>query len=99
MLRHIVLLRWNPTFSAEDRAAALSDLQALAGSMPGAESAVANADLGLADGNFDAALVIDFIDEQAWRAYQDAPAHREFVAQRLAPNLAGRGAIQLELTA
>ena len=97
MLRHIVLQQWRPEVGVDDRAATVDDLRTLVLTMPGVITAVVGQDLGLANGNFDAALVVDFAGEDSWRAYQQHPAHRAFVSERLAPKLAGRGSIQLLL--
>lgn len=97
MLRHIVLQQWRPEVGVDDRAATVAELRELVFSLPGVVNAVVAEDLGLADGNFDAALVVDFADEDAWRAYQQAPAHRAFITERLAPRLARRSAVQLPL--
>jgi hypothetical protein len=97
VLRHIVLLRWRPEIGADDRRATIDDLRELMATMPGAVAVVAAANLELAPGTFDAALVADFTDESAWRTYQQDPRHQDFVAQRLGPKLAERAAIQVPL--
>jgi hypothetical protein len=42
-------------------------------------------DLGLGDGNPDAALVADFESEKDWRSYNSHPAHQALVNDLLAP--------------
>lgn len=101
MIRHIVLQRFKPEHKAESGAVLaeleqlITDLEARAA---GVVAHAVGADLGLTDGAVDAALVIDTVDVDAWRAYQADPAHVEFVRNRLAPLLAERSVIQFELT-
>ena len=97
MLRHVVLLRWSPALEPGVAAAVLEELQDLVRTMPGALAANAVSTLGLTDDGYDAALIADFTDADAWRAYQVDPRHQDFVSARLRPLLAGRAVIQVEL--
>jgi hypothetical protein len=54
-------------------------------------------DLGLRDGNWDYVVVADFATAEDFSAYSDDPDHRALIAEVIAPNLAGRAAIQYEL--
>ncbi len=98
MLRHIVLLQWQDAVPTDERTAVLDDLRELVAARPGVAAAVVAADLGLTPGARDAALVVDFADEAAWRSYQDSASHKAFVAEQLAPRLAGRSVIQVPVT-
>ena len=51
-------------------------------------------DVGLAESNFDYAVVADFDDEAGYLAYRDHEAHRELIARHIAPILAERAAVQ-----
>lgn len=53
-------------------------------------------DLGLNPGNSDVAIVAEFADASAWRAYLEAPAHVSFVEDHVTPLCASWGAIQLD---
>lgn len=97
MLRHVVLLRWAPTVAPDVATEVLSALQDLVRLMPGALAVDAVTGLGLVDDAYDAALIADFTDEDAWRGYQTDARHQDFVSQRLRPMLAGRAVIQVEL--
>lgn len=55
------------------------------------------ADAGVADGNWDFAVVADVDDANAWRAYFDHPAHQKVLVELLRPLLAERAAIQFEI--
>lgn len=98
MIRHVVLLRWRPGVEQPTTTAALHDLQALVRSLPGVVAAYAQWNAGLTTMAFDAALTADFTDVDRWRAYQEHPEHKEFVAERLAPLLADRAVIQIQLS-
>ncbi|WP_410050082.1 Dabb family protein [Actinomadura sp. CNU-125] len=54
-------------------------------------------DLGLTGGAHDFAAVLDFADADAWRAYQEHPAHRALVADLLKPILAERATVQFDV--
>ena len=97
MIRHIVLLRWRDTATEQQREAALAKLRALPKAIPYAQSLTCGTDLGLAAGNVDAAVVVDFSDIDAWQRYQNDPAHQGLVREYLAPILAERTAVQFTL--
>ncbi len=95
MLRHIVLLQWQESVGESERTQMLDGLRELIEILPGVAASVVATNLELSPGSHDAALVVDFEDEAAWRSYQDNPAHKAFVAEHLAPNLSNRSAIQV----
>ena len=67
--------------SDAERAADISDmserLTALVGVVPGLQSIVLKADLGLVEGHWDVVLVSEHDDNEALEAYQAHPAHLE----------------------
>lgn len=78
MIRHIVLVRFDPATPEAERRAVLADLAALRGTVPGLRAFVAGADVsreGLAKG-FTHAFTADFDDEAARDAYLVHPAHQ-----------------------
>ena len=96
MLRHVVLFRLKedaPEGTAQSIRKALSHL---AQSIPDISSYSYGQDLGLREGNFDLAVVADFVDEQAFKRYVDHPDHQAFIADQLQPVLAERVALQFE---
>jgi hypothetical protein len=97
MLRHIILLRWSPDTTPDQKKAAEAGFQALPGAIGEIRALACGADLGLAAGTYDYAAVLDFDDTAGWRAYQDHPAHRAFVDGVLKPVLAERAAVQIDV--
>jgi hypothetical protein len=97
MIRHIVLLELQPSATAADRAAILEALATLPDRIPTVRNYVAAADAGLAEGNADICAIGDFDDVAGYEAYRDHEAHRQVIADHIAPVLAGRTAIQVEI--
>jgi hypothetical protein len=96
MLRHVVLFRLIKD-APEGTVRSLQDgLSHLARSIPDISSYSHGLDLGLREGNFDLAVVADFIDEPAFKRYVDHPDHQAFVADKLQPVLAERVALQFD---
>jgi hypothetical protein len=96
MIRHIVLLSLKDTATAADREAILEGLAGLPARIASIRSYVFGADAGLAEGNVDIAAVADFDDVAGYEEYRDHEAHRQVIAERIAPVLARRTAIQFE---
>lgn len=65
----------------------------------GVESFRSGVDLGLNPGNSDVAIVAEFADETAWRAYLEAPAHVAFIAEHVTPLCATWSAIRFDPSA
>ncbi len=55
------------------------------------------ADLGLAVGRYDYAIVGDFDDVDGWRAYDTHPAHDRARTEVIVPLIAQRASVQFEL--
>jgi hypothetical protein len=98
MIRHVGMLRFRSDATTEQRAAVLDGLLALRGAVPGIEALQAGLDAGLREGNPDLAFSIDFTDADAWRAYGDHPAHRALVTELIAPIIADKAFVQLEVS-
>ena len=96
MLRHIALFRLKPDAPADARQSLEEGLFLLAQTIDVIESYDYGADLGLREGNFDFAVVADFRDADAFRAYVDHPDHQAFLEQRLRPVLEERVSIQFD---
>jgi Stress responsive A/B Barrel Domain len=96
MIRNVVLVK----LKAEHDATEVADIQDGFRSLdcPGTLSYTIGDDLGLRDGNWDFAIVADFEDADAYRAYdQDAEHNR--VRARLAPIAEQIARTQFELPA
>lgn len=97
MIQHVLLLRWRAEATPDQREAAIQGLHRLTGEVPQLRALTTRTDAGLAHGNADLMVTMDFADAQDWRGYQDHPAHRALVETVLAPLLAQRTAIQVPL--
>lgn len=82
-LVHVVTLKWNVGSSAADRQKAIDGVKTMAAKIPGVTNVwlktvkVQGASQELP---FDAAFVMEFKDEAAFKAYADHPAHKEWEA-------------------
>jgi len=97
MIRHIVLFAWIAGATAEQQARVAVELRALRPLLAGVRAYHIGPDAGLADGNFDFAVVGDFDDAASYLAYREHPAHRAIIEQIIAPITRERVAIQYEL--
>ena len=96
MFRHVVLLRWIPDATQEQRAAVESGIATLPSLIPEIRSYVFGADAHVNEGNFDLAIVADFDDFDSYVVYRDHPDHVAVIAERIRPILAVRAAVQHE---
>ena len=97
MFRHVVLLRWVPDATAEQRAAVESGLTALPARIPEIRSYTVGTDAHVSDGNFDLVVVADFDDVDGYVVYRDHPDHVAVITGHIRPILADRAAIQHEI--
>src|SRR3954447_13057399 len=97
MLRHVVLFTWSDDADEERREQTLAALRRLPEEVGGMTSFAIGPDAGLVEGNAHAALVADFPDVEADRAYASDPRHLAVIAEHVKPNLAARSAVQYEV--
>lgn len=97
MLRHVVLLKFVDEATQEQRQAVLDGLASLPPATPAIRSYVFGLDAGIAEGNYDIAVVADFDDAAGYQDYAVHPAHQQVVAERIRPILAARSAVQYEI--
>jgi hypothetical protein len=98
MFRHVVILRWVDTATADDRRAVVEGLEALPPAIPEIRSYRVGVDAGLApEGNSDLVVVADFDDVAGYLVYRDHPVHQDVIARCIRPILASRAAVQHEL--
>lgn len=97
MLRHIVLLKWIDGTTAEQVAAVTAALDALPPQIDAIARYAHGPDLALAEGRYDYALVGDFADVDAWRAYDTHPVHEKTRADVIVPLVSQRASVQFEL--
>jgi hypothetical protein len=83
MIRHIVLLELNDAAAADRIAEIKRQLTALV--CPGRTAFAMGVDLGLREGNMDLAIVCDFTDADAFRAYDADGEHNRIRSDLIAP--------------
>ena len=97
MLRHVVLIRWKPGTSADQKQAVREGLAALPAAIPQIRSYQFGDDVEIAEGNFEFAIVADFDSRSDFQAYAANDAHQKLIAERIRPILQDRGAVQFEI--
>jgi hypothetical protein len=97
MLRHVVLFTWTQDTDQETRAATLAAIRRLPEEVGGMTAFDVGPDAGLKEGNAHTALVADFPDVDAYRAYATDPRHLAVIAEHVTPHLASRSAVQYEV--
>lgn len=98
MIRHVVMFRFRDDADEAQRQAAHDAIATMPAATGVTESYATGPDLGLADGNFDFAVVGDFADQDAYLTYRDHPEHRRIVSDVIRPVIADRAAIQFEMS-
>lgn len=83
MIRNVVVGRVRPDVPREQLEAALAAIVAL--DPPGCLSLVAGVDAGLREGNWSFSITGDFVDEQAYRAYDLEGEHNRVRRELFAP--------------
>ena len=96
MIRHVVLFRWTPEATAEQKQRVAAELSRLPALVPSLRDYRLGANLGLNPGNFDFAVAADFDDADGYLAYRDHPEHRAIVAEFIQPIVTERAAVQYE---
>ena len=96
MIRHVVLFRWTPEATAEQKRRVAEELSRLPALVPSLRDYRLGANLGLNPGNFDFAVAADFDDAEGYLAYRDHPEHRSIVAEFIQPIVTERAAVQYE---
>lgn len=95
--RHVVAFRWTPESTAGQRTAAVAALEVLARDVADLGRLTVGVDAGLAEGNADAVVVVDFAGRDDYLAYAVDPRHVAVVTEHIRPILAERVAVQHEL--
>ena len=96
MIRHVVMFRWTPEATQEQKQRVTTELARLPALVPTLRAYHLGADLGLNPGNFDFAVAADFDDAEGYLAYRDHPEHRAIVAEFIQPIVTERAAVQYE---
>ena len=97
MYRHVVLFRFLPDSTPEQRQAVLDGLRSLPAQIPELVDYRVGHDVGTAEDNFDFAVVADFAEPEHYETYRDHPAHEAVVSTFVRPLLAARASVQYEI--
>jgi hypothetical protein len=97
MFRHVAVFRFAPDSTAEQHQAIVDALRTLPSIIPELKDYRVGLDAGLAEGNFEMAVVADFDDEAGWRTYTADAEHQRMIAELIRPILADRSAVQHEV--
>ena len=94
-IRHVVLFRFAPGTSDEQRAVIARELRGLPAAIPEIAGYTFGDDAGLVDTNWDFAVVGDFASEEDYLTYRAHPVHQAVIADHIQPVLAERAAVQI----
>jgi heme-degrading monooxygenase HmoA len=96
VIRHVALFAWTEGMTDELERQFTAELMALGPRLPGVRGFHAGPDAGLADGNFDFAVVADFDDAASYLGYRENAEHRDIIARYSGPHAKARAAVQYE---
>ncbi len=96
MFRHVAVFRWADDAPPARRADAIEALRRLADEVADIGRLSVGSDAGLAEGNADVAVVVDFADRDAYARYTVDPRHVAVLTDYIRPILAERVAVQYE---
>jgi hypothetical protein len=96
MIRHVVMFRWTPEATPEQKQRTAEEVARLPSLVPSVRVFRTGPDVGINQGNFDFALAADFDDANGYVAYRDHPEHRKIVEEFIRPVTAQRAAVQFE---
>jgi len=97
VLRHVVLMRWKPGVSADQKQAVRAGLAALPAVIPQIRSYQFGDDAAIVEGNFEFAIVADFDNRSDFQSYAENDTHQKLIAEQIRPILRERAAVQYEI--
>jgi hypothetical protein len=98
VLRHVVLFRFTPDSTTEQREAIFTALRGLPARIPELRNYRVGLDADLVEGNWHAAVVADCDDVSGWEAYRGDAEHQRIIAELIQPILSERAAVQYEIS-
>lgn len=96
MIRHVVMFRWKPTFTAEIREQWMAGLEAMKGNIPGMVSLAHGPDLMGTDNSWDHVVVADFASAEDLPGYNTHPLH-EAIKPLSLPNVQDLAYVDFEI--
>ena len=97
MIRHVVMFKFRDDADEAQRQAVHDAVATMPEATGVTEAYAIGPALGLAEGNFDFAVVGDFADQEAYLTYRDHPEHKRIVFDIIRPAITDRAAIQFEI--
>ncbi|MDQ3475588.1 MAG: Dabb family protein [Actinomycetota bacterium] len=99
VILHLVTFSWRPDVTNDDVVAVIEGLGSLPAQIPELLSYRFGPDLGLREGNADFAVAAVLESPDTLPAYLDHPEHQRIATEFIAPLVATRQAVQIELPA
>lgn len=96
MFTHVACFRWVEGTRPDQAQTAVAALNRLPGLIPQIREYRCGADAGLADGNYDFAVVAAFDNRDDFLVYAQHPEHLQVLAEVIRPHVAVRVAVQFE---
>lgn len=96
MYRHVVMFEWDADVDAAHIEAAGAALDAAVAAIPEVAEYRHGSDLGLAEGNYDYAIVAEFASVADYTVYRDHPEHLRVIAEYLKDRISARAAVQYD---
>lgn len=94
---HLVTFTWRPDVTNDDVVAVIEGLTSLPAQIPELLSYSFGPDLGLREGNADFAVAAVLDSPESLPAYLDHPEHVRILKEFIAPLIATRQAVQIEI--
>ncbi len=96
---HLVTFTWRPDVTNDDVVAVIEGLTSLPAQIPELLSYSFGPDLGLREGNADFAVAAALDSPESLPAYLDHPEHVRILKEFIAPLVASRQAVQIDIPA
>ena len=95
MFRHVVMFRFVPDATDQQRQAMVDGLSGLPDAIPQIRRYVMGPDAEVSEGTWDFVVVADFDSVDDWRIYAADATHQQVITERIRPIVAERAAVQI----
>lgn len=96
VVRQIVLIRWTPDATEDQKQQVAEALLSLREVIPQVRDTRLGTDIGVRDDNFDFAVSVDFDTRDDYLAYREHPEHQRVVTDTIRPVMAERAGVVFE---
>ncbi|HEY9522635.1 MAG TPA: Dabb family protein [Thermopolyspora sp.] len=97
MFRHVVMFKWTPEATEEQKATVAAELRKLPDAISEIRRYDFGADAGISPGNYEFVVVADFDDVDGYLVYRDHPVHRKVIDDHISSIVAVRSAVQYRI--